>query len=101
MKLSKYLENNFNKKKYGFGNIFAKAHLEAIQEFEEKEDIIFLKMSEHYYMFNTKKAKFSIKTDKKGHTVIDYHKGVSVVYDIGYYNFRKLYKVIKEFLYKN
>jgi len=99
MKLSIYLSETFNKKTYGFGNLFSQGHLDAIEEFEKTNKVIFLKMSANYYLFNTKGVKFSIKTEKN-HTITIYQDDKIKKIEISYYNFRRLYKTVYEILTK-
>jgi hypothetical protein len=99
MTLSNYLETNFKKKKYGFGNIYSDAYLKKIKEYEKSNNCIFIK-NKDIYLFNSKNSKFTLKSDSKVHTIIDYSTDNLTEYIIQYYNFRKLYRIINKLITK-
>jgi hypothetical protein len=99
MTLSKYLETNFKKKKYGFGNIYSDSYLKKIKEYEKSNNCIFIK-NKDTYLFNNKNSKFTLFSDSKTHKIIDYSTDKLTEYNIQYYNFRKLYKIINNLITK-
>ena len=101
MKITHYLDSKFKKNKYGFGNFFSDKYINSIKKYENKYGCRSIKIRDDYYMFIIGDVEFSIETRDGNHKITQYIGDKYKVNIVKYYNYKILYKLIKEIIYSN